>query len=72
MAGWQRSSPFPIRYLRQENRGLQVSWNRAPREAQGRFMVPLASDDSCNPDALERLAALWESIPEASATDSAR
>ncbi len=64
MAGWQRSSPFPIRYLRQENRGLQVSWNRAPREAQGRFMVTLASDDACNPDALERLAALWEGIPE--------
>lgn len=62
---WQREADFPIRYVYQTNEGLHRSWNTATREAQGRFMVTLASDDSCFPNALERLWALWREIPEA-------
>jgi glycosyltransferase involved in cell wall biosynthesis len=64
VAGWQAEAPFPVRYIRQQNEGLHRSWNTAAREAQGRFLVTLASDDSCFPTALQRLSDLWESIPE--------
>jgi glycosyltransferase involved in cell wall biosynthesis len=63
--GWQREADFPIRYIYQTNEGLHRSWNTAAREAHGRFLVTLASDDSCFPIALERLYALWQTIPEA-------
>jgi glycosyltransferase involved in cell wall biosynthesis len=61
---WIAEADFPIRYVKQPNRGLQGSWNRAPHEARGRFMVTVASDDACLPQALERLLAHWETIPE--------
>jgi glycosyltransferase involved in cell wall biosynthesis len=61
--GWQQEGVLPIRYVYQTNEGLHRSWNTAVREARGRFLVTLASDDSCFPVALERLAALWETIP---------
>jgi glycosyltransferase involved in cell wall biosynthesis len=64
IAHWQATAPFPIRYIRQVNRGLTVSWNRAVAEAHGEFLVTLASDDTCYPNALERLQALWATIPE--------
>jgi hypothetical protein len=47
----------------QVNRGLTPLWNRAADEAHGELLVTLASDDTCFPDALERLQAIWESIP---------
>jgi glycosyltransferase involved in cell wall biosynthesis len=61
---WQREADFPIRYIYQTNEGFHRSWNTATREAHGRFLVTLASDDSCFPIALERLYALWQTIPE--------
>jgi glycosyltransferase involved in cell wall biosynthesis len=64
MARWQAEARFPIRYIQQVNRGLTPSWNRAVAEAHGEFLVTLASDDSCNPNALERLLAIWNTIPE--------
>lgn len=63
--GWQRVAPFPIRYIYQNNEGLHRSWNTAGREAHGRFLVTVASDDTCEPNAMERLKALWDSIPTA-------
>jgi glycosyltransferase involved in cell wall biosynthesis len=65
MAAWIAQADFPIRYIRQVNRGLTVSWNRAVTEARGTFLVTLASDDTCYPHALQRLAELWDAIPEA-------
>jgi glycosyltransferase involved in cell wall biosynthesis len=64
VSGWQGQADFPIRYIRQPNRGVHVSWNRAAQEARGQFFVMLASDDSCFPTALERLKYHWETIPE--------
>lgn len=61
---WQSEATFSIRYIRQPNRGVQVSWNRAAVEAHGRFMVVLPSDDTCFPEALERLKCHWDSIPK--------
>ena len=63
MRGWMAEADFPIRYVQQPNRGLTVSWNRAVTEAHGTFLATLASDDTCYPNALERLCQLWEEIP---------
>jgi len=65
MAAWQAAADFPIRYLRQPNRGLQVSWRRALDEARGELFLFTRSADALKPNALERLLHHWRSIPEA-------
>jgi len=60
---WRETADFPIRYIYQQNRGLTNSWNRGVAEARGEFFLTLASDDTCFPNAIQRLAALWEAIP---------
>jgi hypothetical protein len=62
--GWEQRASFPIRYIRQPNRGLQVSWRRAISEARGELFVQTRAADACRPNALERLDAIWEGIPE--------
>ena len=62
---WEREATFPIRYIRQPNRGLQVSWRRALAEARGELFVQTRAADAIRPNALERLHAIWEDIPEA-------
>lgn len=61
---WQADSPFPIRYLYQENQGKHIAFNRAVKEARGELFSPLDSDDACVPNALERLKQLWDEIPD--------
>jgi glycosyltransferase involved in cell wall biosynthesis len=63
--GWAAVSPFPVRYVRQENRGKHVAMNRGVELAAGELIVNLDSDDACVPTALERFAFHWRSIPEA-------
>jgi glycosyltransferase involved in cell wall biosynthesis len=63
MRRWQNEAPFPIRYIYQENRGQQGSRNRAATEALGELFLTFDSDDSCVPEALERLKFHWDSIP---------
>jgi len=60
---WTAQASFPIRYLRQENRGKHVACNRAAREALGEFLLNIDSDDACVPQAIERLKYHWERIP---------
>ena len=60
---WQRRADFPIRYIRQENRGKHIAFNSGVREARGELFLPLDSDDACVPHALERFRYHWESIP---------
>lgn len=57
---WQQTSDFPIRYVWQPNQGKHVAFNRAVREARGTLFVPLDSDDTCVPEALQRLREYWE------------
>jgi glycosyltransferase involved in cell wall biosynthesis len=64
IAEWSQHSPSPIRYFYQTNSGKHVAYNRAVSEARGRFFTVLDSDDACVPEALERLAWHWETIPE--------
>jgi len=60
---WQGEAFFPIRYFWQTNQGKHVAFNRGVKEAQGRFFLPLDSDDECIREALERFKFHWNSIP---------
>src|SRR6202158_1810541 len=64
VAAWMQSAEFALRYFRQNHAGKHFAHNRALIEAQGRFLVVLDSDDAFVPDALEKLARLWDTIPE--------
>ena len=65
VAQWSSTAPFPIRYFWQANAGKHVAYNCALAQAKGVFFTPLDSDDACEPQALDRLLAHWETIPEA-------
>jgi glycosyltransferase involved in cell wall biosynthesis len=64
VAAWGADSEFPIRYVRQENRGKHVAFNHGVREARGELFLSLDSDDELLPHALERFKHHWDSIPE--------
>ena len=62
---WLNEPPsFPVRYFYQTNRGKHGAINRGVQEANGFFFIILDSDDSCVPEALERLAYHWQTILE--------
>lgn len=61
---WEAEASFPIRLIVQENRGVQVSWNRASAEARGELLLFIRSADAAVPNALERFDAIWRSIPD--------
>jgi glycosyltransferase involved in cell wall biosynthesis len=63
VAAWAAESAFAIRYLRQENQGKHVAFNRGVAAARGEFFLTLDSDDACLPRALERLHGHWLAIP---------
>ena len=60
---WQGAAPFPVRYIAQPNGGKHTAVNRGAREAQGRLIAILDSDDWYVPQALERFLHHWNSIP---------
>src|SRR5215469_2073716 len=64
VASWIKSANFPMRYLRQDNSGKHIAHNRALEAARGKFFSCLDSDDALPPDSLEKLARIWEAIPE--------
>ncbi len=61
---WMQEAHFPIRYFKQANGGHHVATNKAIQEAQGKFSIPLDSDDQLIPEALERFLGHWGTIPE--------
>lgn len=61
---WAKEGEFPIRYMRQNNRGKHIALNRAVREARGKFILVLDGDDACVPNALECFKNHWEAIPQ--------
>ncbi len=44
---------FPVRYIRQQNRGLTASRNLGIRESRGSYIVFLDADDRLRPEAIE-------------------
>ena len=59
---WQQKNLVPIRYIYQENAHLHIAFNRGVQEAQGELFMKLDSDDSCEPQALERFKYHWDAI----------
>lgn len=55
---------LPVMYIKKQNGGVHTARNRGIREARGKFLTGLDSDDEFVPDALERLVTTWESIPD--------
>ena len=64
IAIWDEIANFPVRCVKQTHAGKHFAHNRALVEAKGQFFGILDSDDALVPDALEKLARLWDSIPE--------
>lgn len=54
--GWAERSPFPVRYLWQENSGKHVAHNLGAREAQGRLFMCVDSDDWLESDAVATIS----------------
>lgn len=59
-----REAPFPVRYVHKENGGMHSAINVGAREAAGELFLKCDSDDAFDADSLERLDAIWKSIPE--------
>jgi glycosyltransferase involved in cell wall biosynthesis len=64
LRGYERAATFPVTVLTQPNGGKHTAWNRAVALAQGELFVPLDSDDECVPEALERMARIWDDLPQ--------
>jgi glycosyltransferase involved in cell wall biosynthesis len=64
IAAWAKVADFPVRYIRQDHAGKHFAHNRALTAARGYFITSLDSDDALVPNALERLAYHWNTIPE--------
>jgi len=61
-------SPFPVRYIHQENGHKKMAFNRGVREARGTMLVVLDDDDEMPPDALGTMHRIWHDIPAADRT----
>lgn len=60
---WQEdNNDFPIRYFWQTNQHKKVAFNYGVREAQGKWFVPIDSDDELLPEALDHFQQAWLSI----------
>ena len=64
VAAFARESAFPIRYYYQENQGKHMATNFAVSQCDSELFVIADSDDAFVPEALEKLVAAWDSIPE--------
>ena len=63
IARWAAEADFPIRYVRRPHSGFPATFNHGVAEARGTLFLSLDSDDTCLPDALERLKHHWDAIP---------
>jgi len=59
---------FPVRYIRQQNRGLTESRNRGVRESRGTYIVFLDADDRLKPEAIETGLGILAEHPECAMT----
>lgn len=54
---WMGKTPFPLRYIYQENAGKHVAHNRGATEARGRLFLCVDSDDWLEQNAVETILA---------------
>lgn len=62
IASFQQENPFPIRYIKQENQGKHVAFNRGIKEAKGSYFTNIDSDDFLLPDAVSMFYILIDEI----------
>lgn len=55
---------FPIRYIKQENKGRAGALNEAYGHVSAKYIANMDSDDEFTDDALQILHDTWENIPE--------
>jgi glycosyltransferase involved in cell wall biosynthesis len=55
---------FPVRYIRQQNRGLSEARNSGVRESKGSYLVFLDADDRLKPRAIETGLRMLELCPD--------
>ncbi|MGH9876306.1 MAG: glycosyltransferase family A protein [Nitrososphaerales archaeon] len=67
--GFLADGKLKIRYIQQPNGGKHVAFNCGVREARGELFLPLDSDDSCIPTALERFRAHWLAMSDTQRLD---
>jgi len=60
---WQRESNFPIRHFYEESQGKHIAFDKAVEPVEDELFLPLDSDDTCTPKALERFWFHWVNIP---------
>jgi len=60
---WARDADFPVRLLRQPNRGKHSAVDAGVAAAKGTLLVIFDSDDRCVPEALRSLRELWDEVP---------
>ena len=59
---WINEAPFIIRYYHQDNAGKHAAINRAAQLAEGYFFLIADSDDSFEPDTLEKFYYYWNTL----------
>ena len=64
VAEFTQNATFPIRYVYQENQGKHIATNHAVEMTESELFVIADSDDAFTADALEKLVAAWDSIPQ--------
>ena len=62
---YEKEATFPIKIIyNKENLGYHFAFNRAARDAHGKFFVPADADDEFIPETLDKFKDYWDEIPE--------
>ena len=59
-----RTTDIPVMFIKKPNGGVHTARNAAKREARGKFIVGVDSDDELMPDACRIFINAWESISD--------
>ena len=62
---YKKKAAFPVNIIRKENGGKHTATNIAWDNCHGEYLVQLDADDELLPDAIEKLVALTDNVPEA-------
>lgn len=62
---WSKRTGLPVTSIWKPNGGAHSAYNLGVRHARGEYIVVLGSDDQLLPDALQKMADAWASIPAA-------
>ena len=61
---FMKTTDLPVMFIKKPNGGVHTARNAAVREARGKFITGVDSDDELTPDSCQTNIDAWESIPE--------